>query len=253
MRLEFQGSSRTTGLRSSLHYASTPTLNSTGNSSIDESNSSTGSNSDYWENNSASSSAASNNDDFVYPPTRIFVQNPNRNKSTRRRPRQREESPDSSAARSGKFDSSQNLRSSSVRFGSEVRITSSKETRTSSAHFGSESRVSPSQETRTNSGKFEAEVRVTPQDISAVDCCLRGHRTRVFVCQSMANLYTCPRASTAAPSTATSTAWTLAYTGIPALILVRIKRNTFCLQLLFVVYLLCNHLTIQTIPKPDVF
>ena len=220
MRLELQGSSRTTGLRSSLHYASTPMLNSTGNSSIDESNSSTGSNSDYWENNSASSSAASNNDDFVYPPTRIFVQNPNRNKSTRRRPRQRAESPDSSS-RSGTFDSTQNLRSSSARFGSEVRITSSKETRTSSGYLGSESRVSPSQDSRSNSGKFEAEVRVTPQDISAVDSCLRGHRTRVFVCQSMANLYTCPRASTATPSTATSTAWTLAYTGIPALILVR--------------------------------
>ena len=70
--LDFQASGRATGLRSSLHYASTPTLNSTGNSSVDE-NASTGSSSDYWENNS-SSAASSNNDDYLYSASRIFVQ-----------------------------------------------------------------------------------------------------------------------------------------------------------------------------------
>ena len=215
MRLEFQGSGRNTGLRSSLHYASTPTLNSTGNSSVDESGS-TGSSSDYWDNNSAASSNGNNDDFNVYSPSRIFIQNPNRGKSTRRRPKQRAESPETVS----NFEPSQHLRTSSVRFGSQVRIPIQSSSPNSSG-YETESRVSD-QSTTSNSGKFEAEVRVTPQDLSAVDACLRGHRTRVFVCHSMANLYTCPRASTATPSTATSLAWTLAYTGIPALILVNI-------------------------------
>ena len=192
MRLDFDGG-RSSGLRSSLHYASTPTLNSSGNSSVDESSSSTGSASDYWENNSASSSNTGN-EDYGYPTTRIFIQNPNRNKSTRRRaPRQRTD-----AAESGNL-------------------------KTVSAKFGSESQVSASsaREVSSGSAKFESEVRVTPADVCAVDTSLRGHRTKVFVCESMANLYTCPRASTATPSAAPSIAWTLAYTGIPALILVR--------------------------------
>jgi len=199
MRLDFEGG-RTSGLRSSLHYASTPTLNSSGNSSVDESSSSsTGSASDYWENNSASSSSNTGNEDYGYHTTRIFIQNPNRNKSTRRRaPRHRTDAADAG-----------NLKTVSAKFGSESQVSASP-TASSSAR-----------EVSSSSSKFENEVRVTAADVCAVDTSLRGHRTKVFVCESMANLYTCPRASTATPSAAPSIAWSLAYTGIPALILVR--------------------------------
>ena len=201
MRLDFDGGRASgIGLRSSLHYASTPTLNSSGNSSVDESSSSTGSNSDYWENNSAASSK-SGHEDYGYPAaagtTRIFIQNPNRNKSTRKR--QTRPQRNDAASDSG------NLKVTSSRFGSESQVS------TSSSHVITSS-----------PGKFENEVRVTPADVCAVDTCLRGHRTKVFVCQSMANLYTCPRASTSTPSTAPSISWSLSFTGIPALILVRL-------------------------------
>ena len=202
MRLDFDGGRASgIGLRSSLHYASTPTLNSSGNSSVDESSSSTGSNSDYWENNSAASSK-SGHEDYGYPAaaagtTRIFIQNPNRNKSTRKR--QTRPQRNDAASDSG------NLKATSSRLGSESQVS------TSSSHVITSS-----------PGKFENEVRVTPSDVCAVDTCLRGHRTKVFVCQSMANLYTCPRASTSTPSTAPSISWSLSFTGIPALILVRL-------------------------------
>lgn len=58
-----------------LMYASTPTLNSAGNSSVDESASSTSSNSDYGDHN-----------DWLFSTGRIYLPNPNRLKSTRRKP-----------------------------------------------------------------------------------------------------------------------------------------------------------------------
>ena len=58
---------------------------------------------------------------------------------------------------------------------------------------------------------------MTDEDVRAIDSCFRGHKTRVFVCGSLANLYTCPRAARADEAPAQS--WTLRLTGIPILLL----------------------------------
>jgi hypothetical protein len=80
MHRDYQENFKRTGLRTSLMFASTPTLNSAGNSSVDETASSTGSNSDYWEN-----SSSNDQNDSVFSTNRIFLPNPNRLKSTRKK------------------------------------------------------------------------------------------------------------------------------------------------------------------------
>lgn len=181
-------------------YASSPTLNSSGG----EDNSSSGASTttgDDWENSTTTSTSSNTgNADFTFSNSRIFVQNPNRYRSSRRKPaRQRAVAPP-------EINPTQQLEK-------QFRALSTNALNLSSTSSDS-----------SNSNSVGYEVRVTPQDVIAVDSCLRGHRTRVFVCRSMANLYTCPRASTATTTTTASTSWTLAYTGIPALILVRMTH-----------------------------
>jgi len=63
----------------------------------------------------------------------------------------------------------------------------------------------------TESGSGEGkDLSVTDADVRAIDSCLRGHRTRVFICGSLANLYT---------SSSSSSEWTLRLTGIPVLLM----------------------------------
>lgn len=98
MQWDYQENFKRTGLRTSLMFASTPTLNSAGNSSVDETASSTGSNSDYWEN-----SSSNDQNDLVFSTgRRIFLQNPNRLKSTRKKHirSKRTDSPETSKSRS---------------------------------------------------------------------------------------------------------------------------------------------------------
>ena len=59
-------------------------------------------------------------------------------------------------------------------------------------------------------------LSVTPQDITAIESTYKGHKTKVFVCQSLANLYTCPKISTMSNSV---TNWVLTFTGVPVLLL----------------------------------
>ena len=53
----------------------------------------------------------------------------------------------------------------------------------------------------------------------AIEACFRGHRTAVFVCGCMANLYHSPRSSTRVAPSAPCAEWSLAYTGVPVLLL----------------------------------
>ena len=59
-------------------------------------------------------------------------------------------------------------------------------------------------------------LSVTPQDVTAIESTYKGHKTKVFVCQSLANLYTCPKISTMSNSV---TNWVLTFTGVPVLLL----------------------------------
>ena len=59
-------------------------------------------------------------------------------------------------------------------------------------------------------------LSVTTQDVTAIDSTYKGHKTKVFVCQSLANLYTCPKISTMSNSV---TNWVLTFTGVPVLLL----------------------------------
>ncbi len=66
------------------------------------------------------------------------------------------------------------------------------------------------------------DLTVTDVDVAAIDACYRGHKTRVYVCGSLANLYTTPRlvpGTTSAASASGPTPWTLRLTGIPVLLL----------------------------------
>ena len=75
----------------------------------------------------------------------------------------------------------------------------------------------------------KSDLTVTEADLRAIDTCYRGHQTRVFVCTSLANLYTAHLANPAD--------WQLRFTGIPVLVLdtgasrSRVKRQ---IQLLLV-------------------
>ena len=57
---------------------------------------------------------------------------------------------------------------------------------------------------------------MTPSDVSAIEGAYRGHKTKIFVCRSLANLYTCPKVST---MSRTVNNWVLTYTGVPVLLL----------------------------------
>merc|ERR1712038_161181 len=59
-------------------------------------------------------------------------------------------------------------------------------------------------------------LSVTPQDVTAIESTYKGHKTKVFVCQSLANLYTCPKISTMSNSVSN---WVLTFTGVPVLLL----------------------------------
>ena len=59
-------------------------------------------------------------------------------------------------------------------------------------------------------------LSVTQQDVTAIESTYKGHKTKVFVCQSLANLYTCPKISTMSNSV---TNWVLTFTGVPVLLL----------------------------------
>ena len=63
------------------------------------------------------------------------------------------------------------------------------------------------------------DLTVTEDDVRAIDTCYRGHKTRVFVSNSMANLYASPRSTTRVAPTAPCDSWRLMYTGIPVLLL----------------------------------
>eukprot|EP00095_Tigriopus_kingsejongensis_P011490 snap_masked-scaffold56_size446035-processed-gene-1.3 protein:Tk11490 transcript:snap_masked-scaffold56_size446035-processed-gene-1.3-mRNA-1 annotation:"PREDICTED: uncharacterized protein LOC103522562" len=65
-------------------------------------------------------------------------------------------------------------------------------------------------------GGCEDLLTVSEDDVSAIEACYRGHKTRVYVCVSLANLYTAPRSSTRVESL---NSWNLLYTGIPVLLL----------------------------------
>lgn len=59
-------------------------------------------------------------------------------------------------------------------------------------------------------------LSVTPSDVAAIEGAYRGHKTKIFVCRSLANLYTCPKIST---MSRTVHNWVLTYTGVPVLLL----------------------------------
>lgn len=64
-----------------------------------------------------------------------------------------------------------------------------------------------------------SELTVSEDDICAIEGCYRGHKTRVFVCSALANLYTAPRASTRIEALDGAQSWSLMFTGIPVLLL----------------------------------
>lgn len=59
-------------------------------------------------------------------------------------------------------------------------------------------------------------LSVSSLDIAAIESTYKGHKTKVFVCQSLANLYTCPKISTMSNSVSN---WVLTFTGVPVLLL----------------------------------
>ena len=59
-------------------------------------------------------------------------------------------------------------------------------------------------------------LRVCREDVQAIESAYRGHKTKVFVCESLANLYTCPKISTMSNTVSN---WILTYTGVPVLLL----------------------------------
>ncbi len=64
------------------------------------------------------------------------------------------------------------------------------------------------------------DLSVTDEDVRAIETCYRGNKTQfVFVCQSLANLYQSPRASTRLDPGSQADNWKLTYTGIPVLLL----------------------------------
>eukprot|EP00094_Tigriopus_californicus_P008076 TCALIF_07773-PA protein Name:"Protein of unknown function" AED:0.24 eAED:0.25 QI:0/-1/0/1/-1/1/1/0/439 len=64
-----------------------------------------------------------------------------------------------------------------------------------------------------------SELTVSEDDIRAIEGCYRGHKTRVFVCSALANLYNAPRASTRIEAVDGAQSWSLMFTGIPVLLL----------------------------------
>ena len=67
-----------------------------------------------------------------------------------------------------------------------------------------------------NNGYQDPNLSVSSLDIAAIESTYKGHKTKVFVCQSLANLYTCPKISTMSNSVSN---WVLTFTGVPVLLL----------------------------------
>ena len=67
-----------------------------------------------------------------------------------------------------------------------------------------------------NNGYQDPNLSVSSSDIAAIESTYKGHKTKVFVCQSLANLYTCPKISTMSNSVSN---WVLTFTGVPVLLL----------------------------------
>ena len=67
-----------------------------------------------------------------------------------------------------------------------------------------------------NNGYQNPNLSVSSLDIAAIESTYKGHKTKVFVCQSLANLYTCPKISTMSNSVSN---WVLTFTGVPVLLL----------------------------------
>ena len=59
-------------------------------------------------------------------------------------------------------------------------------------------------------------LTLSAQDIKRAESVLRGHKSRLYVCKCLANLYTCPKVNLGAQNSAIK--WTLKFTGIPVLI-----------------------------------
>ena len=72
----------------------------------------------------------------------------------------------------------------------------------------------------------EPGLTLNGQDIKSAESCLRGHKSRLYVCKCLANLYTCPKINFSSNSSSKNSInnnsehvkWTLKFTGIPVLI-----------------------------------
>ena len=74
----------------------------------------------------------------------------------------------------------------------------------------------PDYEDVESSSYEDPNLSVSPSDITSIESTYKGHKTKVFVCQSLANLYTCPKISTMSNSVSN---WVLTFTGVPVLLL----------------------------------
>jgi len=63
-------------------------------------------------------------------------------------------------------------------------------------------------------------LTLSSQDVRKIETSIRGHKSRIYVCKCMANLYSCPKLNLCHEDyNSKSIHWTLKFTGIPALIL----------------------------------
>lgn len=87
--------------------------------------------------------------------------------------------------------------------------------RSNSTHYLSTNLSSTNSSCSDDDNDFQLTLKQS--DLRAIEVGLRGHKTRLFVCRSMANLYSCPRTSPSAQNV--NPQWNLSYTGIPVLLL----------------------------------
>lgn len=74
-------------------------------------------------------------------------------------------------------------------------------------------------DTSTNSSEEMSDAEtltLSAQDLKATESCLKGHKSRIFVCKCLANLYGCPKIHLASNNLPLN--WALKFTGIPVLI-----------------------------------
>lgn len=84
-----------------------------------------------------------------------------------------------------------------------------------------ESETTSSQPSHDTEDTWGEALSLSDQDRFQVELFFRGHKTQVYVCSSLANLYTssCRRSSNGGGGKESSSSWELKYTGIPVLLL----------------------------------